>query len=277
MPFVLATLAAQVSAQTGPPRAQIPATPLETGSLSAAMEELRWSPFHATESAVPVGSGLSRDLWVPMAIHSLGQSIQTASNDSTFPTRRVFLASLGAAQTGPPRAQSPTAQLEIGSLSAAMEEVRRSPFYSTESSAYLGSGVSRALWVPTAHQSPGWSIQTASKDSTFSDGRVFFTALGAAVLSDVVGFYVALSSSGGSGISLLPVTAIPILGTAAGAKVAGARFRPALAGSAAGFGVVLISLALGAHMDPDDSFVLFIAIPAVIQAGITTLIASGFN
>lgn len=80
---------------------------------------------------------------------------------------------------------------------------------------------------------------------------------------------------GGAGV--LAMMTVPVLGTAAGAKLGGARFLPALAGSAAGFGVVVLQFATGAIVDPDDSFTLFIAIPSFIQAGITTLIVSAFD
>ena len=76
---------------------------------------------------------------------------------------------------------------------------------------------------------------------------------------------------------MLAMMTVPVVGTAAGAKLGGARFLPALAGSALGFGVVVLQFAMGAIVDPDDSFTLFIAIPSVIQPGLTTLIASGFN
>ena len=45
----------------------------------------------------------------------------------------------------------------------------------------------------------------------------------------------------------------------------------------AGLGVALLPFAAGAVVDPDDSFVLFIAIPSVIQAAVTTLVVSGYS
>lgn len=64
--------------------AQGPPTLSETGWLSAAIEELRLSPFHATESALhlgtltPIGIGAPNGLRIPMEAYSPG-SIQSAS------------------------------------------------------------------------------------------------------------------------------------------------------------------------------------------------------
>ena len=79
------------------------------------------------------------------------------------------------------------------------------------------------------------------------------------------------------GYHVLPAFATPILGTAFGATLGGARFLPSLAGSAVGLGVVLGMFATGLVVDPDDNFLAFITIPATVQAGITTWIASAFD
>jgi hypothetical protein len=78
---------------------------------------------------------------------------------------------------------------------------------------------------------------------------------------------------GGTLVAPLAAIATPVLGTAGGATLAGARFLPALAGSATGFGVALLHF-VRPIVDPNDNFVLYIAIPSIVQAGITTLIAS---
>lgn len=164
-------------------------------------------------------------------------------------------------------------------LSAVIADVRRSPFYTSESSAPLGSSMSRHLWAPLATGSPGSAVRPAPKDSTFPTGRVFLMSWGAAALSDIVGVYFVLCAGGGSGCFAeggaagLPAIAAPVLGTAGGAALAGARFLPALLGSAAGFGVALLHLKYPI-VDPNDNFVLWIAIPSIVQAGITTLAAS---
>lgn len=172
-------------------------------------------------------------------------------------------------------------------LSAAVEQVRRSPFHAPKSLLALTGGPVLDLGLlpafHTALESTGRRPQTAARDSTFSTIRVLLMSWGAAALSDIAGVYFTLCSGGGSGCALeggvgvLAGMTVPVLGTAGGATLGGARFLPALAGSAAGFGVVLLQIATGAIVDPNDSFTLFIAIPSFIQAGITTLIASGFN
>ncbi len=176
---------------------------------------------------------------------------------------------------------------ETGWLSAAVEEVRRSPFHVPESILGISGGPALGPGLLTPFQTPlestGRPTRPAASDSTFSTIRVFLVSWGAAALSDIAGVYFTLCSGGGSGCALeggvgvLAGMTVPVLGTAGGAALGGARFLPALAGSAAGFGMVVLQIAMGAIVDPDDSFLLFIAIPSFVQAGITTLIASGFN
>jgi len=191
------------------------------------------------------------------------------------------------AQVGPEPANVGAGQ-EPMLLSAAIQKMMQSPFHATASRWQLAGGPAPDLWVPPAPRAPGeqntgLSPQTAASDSTFSTARVFLLSWGAAALSDVAGLYFAICTEGGGGCVLeggagvFAMMTVPVLGTAAGARLGGARFLPALAGSAAGFGVVILQFATGAFVDPDDSFTLFIAIPSVIQAGITTLIASGLN
>ena len=164
-------------------------------------------------------------------------------------------------------------------LSAAIADMRRSPFYTSESLVPLGSSIAGHLWAPLAVGSPGSAIRQAPNDSTLSTGRVFLMSWGAAALSDIVGVYFLLCTGGGGGCfaeggaGLLAAIATPVLGTAGGATLAGVRFLPALAGSAAGFGVALLHF-LHPIVDPNDNFLLYIAIPSVVQAGITTLAAS---
>ena len=175
--------------------------------------------------------------------------------------------------------------LDVDRLGAAIEEVRHSPLYGPESSAIPAASVALGHLTPAPVTSPTWATQAAESDSTFSTGRVLLMSFGAAALSDVVAFYFGLCAAYGGGggcldsdaLSLVGAITTPVLGTAAGARLAGAPFLPALAGSAAGFGLVLLQFAAGAFVDPDNSFVLFIAFPAVLQAGITTLIVSAFR
>ncbi len=179
--------------------------------------------------------------------------------------------------------QDARAPLDVDRLSAAIEEVQRSPFYGPRSSAIPAASVALGYLTPVPVKSPAWVTQAAESDSTFSTGRVLLMSWGAAALSDVAGFYFGICADGGSGcvieggFGVLAMMTVPVLGTAAGAKLAGAPFLPALAGSAAGLGVVVLQMAMGAIVDPDDSFALFIAIPSFMQAGITTLVVSAFN
>lgn len=165
---------------------------------------------------------------------------------------------------------------ETSWLSAAIEELRLSPFHATESALHLGTltpigiGAPNGLRVPMEAYSPA-SIQSARSDSTLSRGRVFLTSWVFAATSDFAAFYLGL---GGYSWLAFPT---PILGTAFGATLGGARFGPALAGSAVSLGVVLGMFATGLVVDPDDNFLAFIVIPATIQAGITTWIASAFD
>jgi len=161
---------------------------------------------------------------------------------------------------------------ETGSLSAAIEEAHQSPFHTAESILYwgplpLGIGVTNGWPVTTEASLPSWSIQSAAPDSSISYGKVLFATWATAATSNLGAFYVGYKY----GVLALP---IPILGTAFGATLGGARFLPSLVGSAVGFGVALPSLFV---LDADDSFLAFIAIPATIQAGVTTLIASAFH
>lgn len=173
-------------------------------------------------------------------------------------------------------AQGPSTPPETGWLSAAINEVRLSPFHATESVLYSGTlplGIGAANGSPLTMEisSPDWPIRSVAPDSSFSYGKVFYTTWIAAATSNVGAFYLIL------GYHALPAVATPILGTALGAKVGGARFSPSLVGSAVGLGVVLGMFATGLMVDPDDNFLAFIAIPATVQAGMTTWIASAFH
>lgn len=181
--------------------------------------------------------------------------------------------------------QDTRAALDVDRLRAAVEEARQSPFYGPETPVVSTTGVALGYLAPVPVTSPARAAQAAEGDSTFSTGRVLLMSFGAAALSDVVAFYFGLCAAYGGGggcldsdaLSLVGAITTPVLGTAAGARLGGAPFLPALAGSAAGFGLVLLQFAMGAFVDPDDSFVLFVALPAVLQAGITTLIVSAFG
>ncbi len=169
-------------------------------------------------------------------------------------------------------------------LSAAIVGMRPSPFYTSDPFytfdplAPLASSMSSHLWAPFTVGSPGSAIRPTPNDSTFSTRRVFLMSFGAAALSDVLALGFALCGAyGGSGcldsdaIHVIGAIATPVFGTAAGAKLAGAPFLPALAGSALGSGLALGALVV---FDPDGNSLWFFGIPAAIQAGMTTLIVS---
>ena len=180
------------------------------------------------------------------------------------------------------RGQALSSRAETGWLSAAIEEIRRSPFHAARSAADPGSGEFAGSWLPLPATSPAWPVWTPSSDSTLSNKRVFLAALGASALTFYPGYAIAVggaTSTGGDAVPLLLAgLAVPVFGTAAGTTLAGARFPTALAGSALGLGAAVVTLAVaGPPVDPDDSLVLFIGIPAATQAAITTLIVSQFN
>ena len=171
-----------------------------------------------------------------------------------------------------------SAQGSLGALSAAVEEVRQSPFHAAESILYsealpLGIGATKGWPITMEASPPGWSIQSAARDSSFSKVRVFLAAWIAAATSDLAALYLEGDNHG------LAAIATPILGTAVGAKVGGARFLPSLGGSALGLGLGWwwAATVLDEQVDFDQDPLVFIAITAVIQAGITTLIASVFD
>lgn len=72
--------------------------------------------------------------------------------------------------------------------------------------------------------------------------------------------------------------ATPVLATAVGGKIGGAPFLPSLGGSALGFGLgVWVFVAVVENLVTSANHFLYIAVPAAIPAGITTLIASAFD
>lgn len=167
---------------------------------------------------------------------------------------------------------------QAGWLSAAIEEVRQSPFHAAESILHsgalpLGIGATKGWPVTMEASPPGWSIQSAARDSSFSKGRVFLATWIAAATSDLAALYLEGNNHA------LAAIATPIFGTAVGAKVGGAPFLPSLGGSALGFGVGWwwAATVFDEQVDFDQDPLVFIAITAAIQAGITTLIASVFD
>ena len=164
-------------------------------------------------------------------------------------------------------------------LSAAIADMRRSPFYTSESLVPLGSNMAGLLWAPLAVGSPGSSIRWAVNDSTFPARRVFLAALGSSALTvypAVVLTYMAAYYN--SVPRLAAAFVLPAFGVAGGATLAGARFGPALMGSAlgvaAGWAAFIAAVSL---VGEDSDFRVFFVLGPVIQAAVTTVIASRFN
>ena len=102
-------------------------------------------------------------------------------------------------------------------------------------------------------------------------------ALGSSALTLYLGTAIAIASEisdgGGSGALTLGGLALPVFAVAGGAKLAGARFGPALAGSALG-SAAAVAVWLGVGGEP--GFWLGIVGPP-IHALVTTATASHFN
>ena len=164
--------------------------------------------------------------------------------------------------------------VRLSPLSDEIEEMRRSPFHRDPVDV---SADSRFLMSTI---SPVWLNQAPPTDRTVSGTKVFLVTTGAAVVSDLVGFVMLLCwDYGGSlgcldsnELSLLGGITIPVLGTAAGAKLAGARLGPALIGSTLGLGMALFA---AVAIDP-DSF-LFFPILSLVHAGVTTMFSTAFR
>ena len=163
-------------------------------------------------------------------------------------------------------------------LSAAIADMRRSPFYTSESLVVpLGSSMAGNLWAPLAVNRVDRQSGGLANDGTFPGRRVFLVALGASALTLYLGTVIAIASEisdgGGSGALTLGGLALPLFAVAGGAKLAGARFGPALAGSALG-SAAAVAVWLGSRGEP--GFWLGIVGPP-IHALVTTATASHFN
>ena len=179
----------------------------------------------------------------------------------------VWLASVRLGAVPTEAAGQSTADRELQPLSAAIEEMRRSPFHRDNPAGVFAD--SRFL---VSSISPVWLMQTPPADSTLSGKRMFLVTTGAAVVSDLIGGY--LYVFGGSGGLALGGIAISVVGPAAGARHAGARWWPALGGSALG---VVAAVYAGGLVDPNDFFPATLALAALAHAGVTTLVSSAFR
>lgn len=187
------------------------------------------------------------------------------------------LATEARAQSGAENADGSDAQ-EAMPLSAAIADFRRSPFYALESLVPLGSSMAMHPWTPLAVGSPGSSIQSAPNDSTFPTTRVFWAAWGSSVLTAGVGVVLVVGSAYDRTSVHVPLAvagfAVPVVGVAGGATLAGARFGPALIGSSLGVATFFGIHALTSEGDIGwGSYLL----GTVVHAAVTTVIASRSN
>ena len=170
---------------------------------------------------------------------------------------------LGAgAQTAPPSKKS-------APLSAAMAEVRRSPFYTTSN--VEGLTIVELAFLPGPHVGDRPDSDSAEAPSFH---RVFWPTLGAVALSEAAFFYGFLNCFGSTGDctgGLLLGTATMVAGPPAVASIMGARFSRGLLGSAAGLGLGLGFFYLGEASGLDDS-TAFWALP-ITHALLTTVIS----
>lgn len=171
-------------------------------------------------------------------------------------------------------------------LSHAIADVRRSPFFESESLGLRASGLvpsQHHLWGPLTVGAPGSSIQSAPGDSTFPTRRVFLAAMGSSVLTSGVGAVLFIAASYDRPSTNVPLAvagvAAPVFGVAGGTRLAGTRFRPALIGSALGFAAGAATF-LGIYglteFDDDTGWAVYF-LGTAVHAAVTTAIASRSN
>lgn len=185
----------------------------------------------------------------PRIAHTLVASLLLAAS-AAFP--------VGASAQGAPTKSAP--------LSAAMAEVRRSPFYTTSSVEGLSIIGMGSVAVPHVRRSAGPDSATGP-----SFHRVFWPTLGAVFLSEFAFAYAVLDDQSDLTGEVFGA-AILVGGPPAVARVMGARFTPGLLGSAAGLalGYGLFRLGRGAFGLDDSS--AYWAIP-LTHALLTTVIS----
>ena len=199
-----------------------------------------------------------------------------------LPASVLSVALLGSLPDGS-SAQRPPVR-EGRSLSAAIEEAKRSPFHAT--SRLKESARAR---VTVGHESTGsvlrgWARPSAVEQETSRRGpapslsgvSVFLTTSFAAALSNAAACGLILTGaysprdSGSGGLLIVAGGAAAMIGPAFGAKLAGGRFLPGVLGSVVGVGlggiaVAAIGIERGVH-----GAVLF-SLFSLVHAGTTTL------
>ena len=158
-------------------------------------------------------------------------------------------------------------------LSAAVADMRRSPFYASESFVLLGNSMAGHLLLSVG--SPRSSVRWAAKRSTFPERRVFLAALGSAALTAYpVAVLIYMAADHNSVPRLAAAFALPAFGVAGGATLAGARFGPALVGSAFGVAASWAVFIAAVPLVGEDNGLKVYLLGPVIQAVVTTAIAS---
>ncbi|MDE0359362.1 MAG: hypothetical protein OXN92_16695 [Gammaproteobacteria bacterium] len=184
----------------------------------------------------------------PRIAHTLVPSLLLAAS-AAFPVG-------ASAQTAPPFKSA---------LSAAMAEVRRSPFYSTSRVEGLSIVGMASVAVPHA----GYRLDPDSTEGP-SLHRVFWPTLGAVFLSEFVFLYNVFDDESDVSGDVFG-TAVLVVGPPAVARIMGARFTSGLLGSAAGLGLGYGLFRLGLASGLDDS-VAYWSIP-LTHALLTTVIS----
>lgn len=190
------------------------------------------------------------------------------------PAILVILALAGpiAALYGEAAAQT-RAERNTLSISAAIEDARRSPFFATPV-----RQVPIVLETASLARPEVEALQTPA-DTLLFFGRVFWPTLASTYSADLVGFWALLChfheqgrgciDSGPVNVAIL--SAFPVLIPALAASRLGTPFLPALAGSALGTGVALLGVPL---IGTDHPVVVFLPF---IHAAVTTFVGIDVN
>ena len=167
------------------------------------------------------------------------------------------------------------AEQEGRSLSAALEEVRRSPFHARRAAPSTEAlGPHARPGDPIAAVGRSAALAGASADDTAVEpanlSKVFLASWGAAGLSQYLGLGLAFSAPWPPYIAMGGAAAIvlPALGAGFAGAPGGAALEGSLVGLAAGIGTgVAVSHMVGEH----HKWVTFLAASSLAQAGIITL------
>ena len=199
-----------------------------------------------------------------------------------FPRIGLSVCVLSAALLLLPEASSaqPLPRQESLSLSAAIEEAKRSPFH-------VRDGVSGSVapgTEPTAHFWSGANFMVAGQETGDemsvdgpSAGKVFLATAIAAPVANAAGlalvwggFWADAGESVWDDIAVLGGGAIALLGPPIAARLVGGRFGPALLGSAVGTGLGIATLRMVGEDSNATTWLLSFSLYSLIHAGATT-------